>query len=448
MLGERAALTVLERVLAHGRGAEVEALLVTTDSSLTRFANSAIHQNVSERSAELRVRVITDRRTGVASTNDLSDGAVRAVVERALEIARRQPEQPELAVLPSARPARPVRGFSERTSACSPAQRARSVKTVCDLSLEQRLNASGAFSTSTHELAIGSTAGVSAYDRHASAHVKTVIMGDSDASGYAERTAVDIDDIDFEELAHEAISKTLDSANPLELAPGEYPVVLEEYAVGEILAYLSYMGFGALAHQEGSSFLAGRLGEQVMSPSISIWDDGADPAGLPAAIDFEGTPKERVSLVERGVARGVVYDTATARREGRSSTGHSLPAPNTTGPFAWNLFMAPGEADRSALARGIQRGVWVTRLHYVNVLHPRLSVLTGMTRDGTFLIEHGERTRPVRSFRFTQSVLDSWRGVSSVSRQRRAVEAFMGVSVVPALAVDRFTFTGVSALPS
>lgn len=447
MLGEAAARQLMERALACSPADQTEVLLTATDSALTRFANSAIHQNVSEANAEVRVRVILGRRTGVATTNNLSNESLGQVVERATEIARLQQESPEQPELPEPSVAAPAASFGAATAACSPEQRALAAKVVCDLALEHGLEASGALSTDAEEVAVLNSRGLFAYEQHAGARIKTVVMGEDDAAGYAERTVLDLGDIDFEALAMEAVGKARDSLGAIVLEPGEYPVVLEEYAVGEALAYLSYMGFGALAVQEGHSFLTGRFGQQLMSPSISIWDDGLDPAGLPRGFDYEGVPKQRVSIVEQGVAREVVYDTASARREeGRSSTGHALPSPNPFGPFAWNLFMAPGDTDRADLAGGIARGIWVTRFHYVNVLQPRLSVLTGMTRDGTFLVENGQRTRPIKNFRFTQNMLEALSSVRAVGRTRVAVQGFMGVSVVPALALDRFTFTGVSAL--
>jgi predicted Zn-dependent protease len=206
------------------------------------------------------------------------------------------------------------------------------------------------------------------------------------------------------------------------------------------------MGFSALALQEGRSFLCDRLGQQIVSEQISIWDDGLDPRGTPLPFDFEGVPKRRVDLIERGVARGVVYDSETAAREGKRSTGHALPAPNVWGPFPINLFLGTGDRSRSELLGALDRGVLVTRFWYVNPVHPRQAVLTGMTRDGTFLVERGEIVRPVRNLRFTQSMLDALGATLGVGSVATPTEAFFGATVVPPLLLGRFTFTGVSEL--
>ncbi|HEY3118224.1 MAG TPA: metallopeptidase TldD-related protein, partial [Chloroflexota bacterium] len=181
--------------------------------------------------------------------------------------------------------------------------------------------------------------------------------------------------------------------------------------------------------------------EQMVGENISLWDDGLDPAGRPMPFDFEGVPKQRVDLIERGIARGVVYDSYTAAREGKASTGHGLPAPNRQGPLPLHLFMARGTADQTDLLRGIRRGVWVTRFHYVNPVQPTKTIITGMTRDGTFLIEDGEITRPIQNMRFTQSVLDALSCVEAIGREWSVVQEDLGATCVPALRIGRFRFS-------
>src|SRR5437879_6826750 len=161
-----------------------------------------------------------------------------------------------------------------------------------------------------------------------------------------------------------------------------------------MLEFMSYTGFSALAVEEDRSFM--RLGERITGEQVTIWDDGLDASGLPAPFDFEGVPKQRVDLIKKGVATGVVYDMMTAAKEGRQSTGHGLPAPNTEGPYAVNLFMQPGSVGKAELASGIKRAIWATRLWYVRTVHPKLSIISGMTRESTFLCAYRSSTRPVR----------------------------------------------------
>src|SRR5439155_1594068 len=230
-------------------------------------------------------------------------------------------------------------------------------------------------------------------------------------------------------------------ATPEFRAEGVRAVIAAADAVG-VTAMLGYLGFSALAVQEGRSFV--EPGRRIGSELVTIIDDGADRNGLPMAFDYEGVAKQRVPLVESGVCRDVVYDSQTAARAGRTSTGHGLPAPNPWGPFPLNAVMSAGDTSRDDLVKGLDRGLLVTRFHYTNVVHPKLAMITGMTRDGTFLVERGEVVGPVRNLRFTQSYLDALAGVSAVSSSRKTIRGFLGAAVVPALRIDAWTFTGVT----
>jgi predicted Zn-dependent protease len=263
-------------------------------------------------------------------------------------------------------------------------------------------------------------------------------------TGYADRASSRLAELDAEAAGREAVDKALRTRGAEAIEPGVYPVVLEEYAVSDLLQYLSYIGLSGLAVEEGRTFVT--PGERITGERISIWDDGNDPAGLPMPIDWEGTPRRRVDLITGGVSTGLVHDLASAARAGVASTGHGLPAPNTYGAWAVNLFMAGGEAPSAeALCEGIERGVWVTRLHYVNVFDPRRSSLTGMTRDGTFLIENGRITRPIKDMRFTQSVMEAFSGVIAMTRDTGLHAGddydFVSAQRVPAVALSGFNFT-------
>jgi predicted Zn-dependent protease len=431
--------SVCDRLLQRSPASETEVMVTETDSALTRFANNGIHQNVSERNLGLRLRLVRDGRTGVASANQLDDAAVADVLERALAIAALQPPSDPVP-MPRPAPVPPVEAWSDATAGASPEERAAFVEAVCRKAAANRLEAFGAVSTTVSQLAIANSHGLFNHHRSTHATANSVVMGPT-GSGYADRAAIDVGQLDGEALADEVIEKTLRNQGAAPVEPGTYEVVLEEYAVAEMVEFMSYTGFSALALQEERSFM--RLGEKIADDRISIWDDGLDPTGLPMAFDFEGTPRRRVDLIANGIANDVVYDQATARRAGRESTGHGLPAPNPDGPFALNTFMAPGDVPKSELAAGIERGIWVTRFWYVRIVHPKASIITGMTRDGTFLIEHGRITRPVRDLRFTQSMLEALSGTEAVSATTKleAANELFGCSRVPALRLRAFNFS-------
>ncbi len=277
------------------------------------------------------------------------------------------------------------------------------------------------------------------------ASLTTVVTGGDHGSGFAERFAASTGSIDAAAIGERAGAKAVASQAPRELEAGVYPVVLEPAATSTLIGFLAWVGFGGRGYEEGRSCFSGRAGEQVAAPSVSIWDDGADPDTLGSPFDFEGVPRRRVDLIRDGVFREAVYDRRTAKGAGRDSTGHGLPPPNPDGPFPLNLFMATGDASVEEMIAGTERGVLVTRFHYSNVVNPVESSITGMTRDGTFLIEHGEIAGPVRNFRFTQSILQALSEVSAIgSETELASEFFFSASRVPALKVEAFNFSGVS----
>jgi predicted Zn-dependent protease len=435
--------TLLQKVLGYSKAEQTEVVYLGTESALTRFANNYIHQNVAESNHELRVRAVVGKRIGVATTNRLDDDSLRSVAEQALAIALLQPENPEFHSLPIPEPLRAAPGYSETTAHFTPEERARRVEIIVRLAKERGLESAGAFSTTTNYVAVANSLDVFAYEPRTESECHAVIMADAQGSGYTQRVATDAATLDFEQMAREAVEKAERSRNPIDIELGEYPVVLDSYAVADMLQNLIFMGLSATAMQEERSFMNGQLGKPLVNPLVTIYDDGHDPAGLPQSFDFEGVPKQSVVMIDHGVANAVVYDSFTAMREGVMNTGHALPAPNTYGPLPLNTMMAAGDASMETLFKGVERGIYVTRFHYTNTVHPVKTLFTGMTRDGTFLIEHGELTRPVKNLRFTQSILDALRDVQAIGRERIQCTDYLPV-VAPALRTARFNFTGIT----
>ena len=439
-----AGLVIAERAVSAALDAgasQAEALVIRSRSALTRFANNEIHQNVAEDDTIVNLRFVDGQRVGVASANRVDDGSLVRLAGSAAVIARLQPPREDFISLPEPGPTPLVFGAWARSTAEADAKlRADAVAAVIAAAEGEGVQAFGLSQTSDEDVAVVNSLGVRASEPRARAHVLTVMMGPGGGTGYAEQVAVDVSTFDASAIGREAAQRTSRMRDPIELPAGDYPVVLDTYACVDIADMLGYLGFSALAVQEERSFFA--PGKVVGSPLVTIVDDAADPAGTPASFDYEGVAKQRVTLLDAGVCRDVVHDAQTASREGRRSTGHGLPAPNTWGPFPLNQAIAAGDTPRDELIAGLGRGLLVTRFHYTNVVHPKQVVITGMTRDGLFLVEDGQIRAPVRNLRFTQSYLEALAGVEAVSRERTTLEGFLGTAVVPAMRIASFAFTG------
>ncbi len=423
---------------------DIEVLLMHEWGGLTRFANSEIHQSISREDTGLRVRVAKAGHVGVAASNEATPEGAAAAARSALEMAdvvAADPMWPGLA--PEAKPP-DVDRFNEGTAAASPETRADAVAELIGRCAPGCI-AAGAYETVAVELGVSNSEGQFCWAPSTQASLTTVVTGPGGGSGFAEVFAASTEAIDPGAIGSTANDKAVASASPRALDAGAYTVVLEPAATATLIGFLAWVGFGGRGYIEGRSCFSDKQGQQVAAPSISIWDDGTDPRTLGAPFDFEGTPKQRVDLVRDGVFRGAVYDRRTANEAGLDSTGHGLPSPNPEGPFPLHLFMETGDATVDDMIRSTDRGLLVTRFHYSNVVNPMESSITGMTRDGTFLIERGEVVGPVRNFRFTQSILGALSSVSMVGREGHlASEFFFSASRVPALKVEEFHLSGVS----
>ncbi len=438
LLGQDRLQDVINKVLAHAKADQVQVNLSVNESALTRFAGSIIHQNVSERNASLFVKAIIGKKIGSAVGNAIDDESIRRTTERAVESAKNQQENPDFVSLPSPKPIAPApQTYFENTASFSPEDRAQAVAKVVAAADKVDAHAAGSVQIICSEQAIGNSLGISAYLAETGCALTTVVTADT-GFGYANRLAHDVSTIDVPEAAAEAAETAAKSKNPISIEPGEYDVVLTPYCVEDMVGFLSWLGFSSLAVEEGRSFMAGKFGQKVMGDNITIWDDGHDPRTRITPFDGEGYPTQRVDLIVNGVANAVVYDSYTANKTGKTNTGHATGGSGMRGAFATNMLLAPGTATIDEMIASTERGIFVTRFNYTNVVHPLLAIFTGMTRDGTFLIENGKITKPVKNLRFTESILKALSNVEMIGKDL----SLQGMATVPALKVRSFRFTG------
>jgi PmbA protein len=423
---------------------ETEVLAMEQDESLTRFANNCVHQNVTERNVQITVRSVIGTKVGIAVSNDIRPDSLRRLATRASEAARLQPDNPEFKGLPGPETPAEISAFDTAVAECTPEERASSVRVICRKASSASCSAAGSMTTSSLTIGVANSKGVLAQHRSTMADASTVIMA-RNSSGWAQRSGWRLGTIEPEALADEALEKARLGTDPVDFEPGEYTVILDPYATADLLEMLSFDGMGALAVQEGRSWMNGRLGKRIMAESVSIIDDGLNTEGVPWAFDFEGVPKKVVPIVSSGVALTPVYDSFTAGREPeKQSSGHATP-PSTQGRFGpapMNLFLRPGPASLESMIASTKFGLYISRFWYTRTVHPRDAVVTGMTRDGTFVIRDGEIAYPVKSLRFTQSYVEALKDTEAVGAQSRLLRSGLGgATSVPPVKLAKFRFT-------
>lgn len=437
---EREALAARLLELAGG---ESEAIVSDSDIGLTRFTHNAIHQNLAERNTSVRLRTIAQGRTGVAITNDLGDAGLRALVERARAIATLAPVDHEAtALFHSPRVATPKGAFDEALAAATPQQRARIAADVFAVAEAGGMWAAGYVAMERAGTTVANSRGtLVSYDGTTCG--LNVKANGSDATGCAEFFGSALDRLDATQIATVAVDKARVGKAPQPVEPGAWTVILEPPAFGELASYL-LEHFSAQAYDEGSSFVSDGLEHRYAGDDVTIGDDFAHPlhAGMP--FDYEGAPTERLALIEAGVAKAVVTDATWAKRLGRPDTGHAEPAPSAEGPQPRHVVVGAGTASLEELIAGTKRGLLVSRFWYVRPVDQRRTIVTGMTRDGTFLIENGVVGRGVRNMRFNQSILEALTHAEFAAAQVRTAGYAYSI-VLPAVKIENFHFTSVTA---
>jgi len=441
---------------------EIELLISGGRSALTRFANNTIHQNVAEEENHISVRVSFGGRTARATTNKHDEDSLRRVVQSAEALARVQQDDPDLLPMPTSQEvqqnakdagASSVRRYFDSTARLTAGDRAAAVAQMVERARKHSLTAAGICSTAESAEGIFNSRGVADWYEQTLAEVSITMIGDT-SSGWQKANSPDVNLLDPAGLAEIAAQKAIASRNPADLPPGKYTVILEPAAVLDAVGFM-FWDFGGSALLEQRSFLNGRIGTQLFGENITVWDDAYHPLQTGLPFDGEGMKRHRLKLIDKGVVQRVTFARSSAARMARSQlagnvgivtpTGHGFALPNEMGEAPLNIvFEVPESAERNTVEQmiaGTERGILVTRLWYIREVDPYEKILTGMTRDGTFLVEDGEIRGGVRNFRFNESLIHMLQNVESVSKPLRSSGEESMDMVVPAMKVREFNFT-------
>jgi len=433
---------IAHRVIEFSEADETEIEIDSTTDALTRFANNTIHQNVAEHTLAISVRAVVDGRTARATTNKTDEESLRRVAAAAATLARHQPENPDLLPMLGPQKYQKLARYFPATATENPMDRARAVTRVCKLAEKTKQTAAGIFSSGVHQSILANSEGLFASHQYTDAEFSVTILEDN-SSGWAKASSPDIHNINPDELAERASNKAIASRKPRDLEPGHYTAILEPSAVLDIIGSLFY-DFSATAVLDKRSCLNDRMGKKIFGENITLWDDVYHPLQLGAPYDGEGLPRQKILLVDRGVPKNLVYSRATAKKMKTKATGHGLPLPNEFGEAPMNLVFAGGDKSVDDMVRSTERGILVTRAWYIREVDPYEKILTGMTRDGTFLVENGCVAGGIRNFRFNQSVIEMLSNVEMLGPVVRAAGEESFEMVVPAMKVRDFHFTEVT----
>ena len=464
MLTKERAFDIFERIRRLSSADEIEAIFTGSRFALTRFANNSIHQNVEEENSVLSIRTNFGGRTARASANQFDDESLRRAVAASESLARVQAPDLDLLPMPTSEEANSATGsagevadairFFQQTAEVTPAVRADMVEGIVAIANRHKLTTAGIYSNSESCERIFNSRGLANWHEQTLAEVSITMLGD-DSSGWQKSNSPDVNSLDAIGLAEKAAKKAVDSARPREIAPGKYTVILEPAAVLDIVGFM-FWDYSGVAILDQRSFLNDRIATQLFGTNINMSDDVRHPLQAGSPFDGEGMRRQRVSLVENGIVKRVVYARATARKMKKSeyadkvgpieATGHGFPLPNEVGEMPMNIvFSAPDKPqDINEMISSTERGVLVTRLWYIREVDPYEKIVTGMTRDGTFLIENGKVQCGLRNFRFNQSVIAMLSNVAAMSVPVRASGEESFDMVVPAMQVKEFNFTEVT----
>lgn len=429
LVGDRA-----EALVTRGRGR----------SALTRFANSRIHQNMDGDDDQVRLQVVLPGGRASQATTTRTDGVSLArLVDEAVAAAALLPEDRQHPGLADPCPLPTVDHFDGRTASCTPDDRASIVAEF--VATGAGLESAGYCSTESLVHVLASSAGLRCASRSTMAQIDAIHRAPATAGpptdGFGQCTSQRVADLDGRRIGEVAAQKATAGADPIELEPGAYEVVLEPRAVASILLFPAWLGFNGKAVAEGTSFA--HVGEQQFDEKVHLWDDATDPRALGRPYDAEGTPKRRLDLVAAGITVGLTHDRRSAALAGVASTGSSIGS-DSFGGYPSDLFFGGGDESLDDLIAGVRRGLLVTDLWYNRILDPKTQVVTGLTRNGLFLIEDGAVVAPVQNLRYTQSVVAGLGPghVLGLGNDAQLVSNEGGVVHVPSVRLASWSFTG------
>jgi PmbA protein len=441
MLNKNDAMNILKEALRLSKADQTEAVLMGEQTWLTRFTESVINQNIAQEETTLVVTAVNAKQVGLATTNDLSKDGMESVVKAANDISRLQEPDERFVSFPNTTvaPGLDKTVLVKPDTGYGPAKMADRVADVAKRAAEKSLSASGAFRHDIETVAVANSLGVEQFGQSGMAELSLTIVGKAEQqSGFAIGCSPDPAKIDFNAVASRAIERAVKNVNPVSLPDGQYTVILQPPAVGQLLLFLGFLGFGGRTMVQHRSFMSGKKGELITGENITITDEPDNPLFGTLLFDYEGVPRKNLLLIDHGKAGEAAYDTYYANIAGVQTTGDSVQPNNSYGPYPKNMAIAPGDATVEEMITSTDKGVMITHFWYINFLNPMRTMITGTTFDGTFLIENGKIGPAIKNMRTNQSILEAFSNVEMISKSRLVYPQYSSLMLVPAMKINNF----------
>ncbi len=431
-------LDIFKEGLKKSKADQTELVCESEEFYLTRFAENLIHQNMGRSDSTIWCRAIYGKKIGVARSNDATSDGVLRLIEAAENIAENQKEDPDFQSLLASSSKIGQSGFYKNSLEYSPEKRAEAIADIVKRAKQDSLSCAGTFQTAGTSLAVVNSLGTESFARNTEYRFSLTATAGNDRSGWAQAVGRDVGKFDYRNESQRALDKASFSGEPAKLDSGTYTVILEPDAVANFLLFLAFLGFGGKLLHQHRSFMSGKIGEQIMGENISITEDPFNPMIEYLPFDYEGAPRKKVAIIENGIAKAGVYNSYYANLAGTASTGHALPPDNAYGPYPKAMVINPGASSIDDMIKSTERGIYITRFWYLNFLNPMKTLVTGYTRDGTFLIENGRITKPVVDMRVQQSMLEAFSNVETLSKDQRLIPQYGALMLVPFMKINDF----------
>jgi len=416
-----------------------EAVLETERLSLTRFAESKISDNIDNEESILYLRIIRDNKIGVIATGDLTDDGIRDAASKCSSRLNYVEPDPNFKTLPTMDlEINAINNMIKGTSDFGPIERAKAIDIITRVARKGASKASGAFRQEERQLVVGNSLGMQRFFHGNNAQLSVTIAGEHNNSGWASEYNPDASKIDYNSIAQTALKKAATSRDPITLADGQYTVILEPAAVGQFLLLLSFMGFGGKTMYQRRSFMARGLDQQIAGDNFTVSETAGDSAFNYCPFDYEGVKRKRVEIITNGIAKGVVYNSYYANLMDKISTGHALSAVNSYGPYPKTMLVEPGKSSLDEMIKSTERGIYITHFWYLNFLNPMKTMVTGTTIDGTYLIENGKLTKPIKNMRTNQSILEAFSNIESLTTNRIIHPQYSVLMKIPGMKINNF----------